>query len=668
MSHFLLPYNHGRKNLPYNGLYSRSSDLKHNAKAGPTTMAHKINFRLERVFECLYKKVLLRYFTFFRNLKMLLDTNFHQDRIFEKRLFKYIERIFVILKQNNLRLENMCFRAIKNHVDGKLLFERVNFVVMRIGLKTLATSSRVQRFRKALLNSSKKTKLHNQGLKARYLMAVCENFMSKKSVSKELYKSFREWHLQSVLKKLSALNEDQRDMVWQQKIVIARLLRNCVIKVLRKAFCQIKTHNVGILFVHERLSYHLKLNYLIEKVSAPFIKHVLLNFPNANWNSSRLDAFSLLKTCYFFKRLMLYRDSKAKVPHEKQRAGLLLANLIQNRIFLATRYGFDSIASIPPQHPAHVENNVPRVNHVGANHISPLYNALRKLIQKRYIDGFTQILHVNKSSQAMQTSSNTVKIQNACGILEIIALRHSQQVQRSFLYHWRRAQQTVKRQHISEARKRIKLLKLKKILSNSINNTLNDAFQALIEFSIERPYIENEEQDLQGEQELSVEGKVLSDMIKNQAIINAKLEAKHRRRAEESFIMTNQYRKEKALETILYKLYQNHQSNRQVLQKVFGKWQTKVSFDDKKIVGYENFIMILESEINFITLEIEQIEQAKLESEEDRLRIALGYLNRLEILNSELMEVVGEYEADPEEQELAEPLPEANSIRRRYSM
>ena len=644
------------------GIQHRSIGLKHGFNYNPILAQHKINLGLEKLFRTLYKAVFLRYSISFRNLKTVFDTNYRQERIFEKRLFKYIDRVFYNLKQHNLRMKSVCFNTIRDHSEAKLLFERLNPVVTRIGLKTLAASSRIQRFRKALLNSSKKTKLQNQSLKARYLMAVCENIVSRKSVPKQVYKSFREWHLQSVLKKLSTLNEDQRDMVWQQKIIIVRLLRNLVTKVLRKVFWQIKTHNIGIGFVHKRLSFHLSLNYLVEKVSAPFIKHVLLNFPHANWNSGKMDAISLLKMCYFFKKLMQLRDLDGKVSHDKQRAGLILANVLQKRLFLSKRASYNDFASSSvTEHPP-LKNRVLRKEIRREDSARPLFNILKRLVQRRYSQSLMEI-----SLYSIKIPSKAIKTQNALNTLEAIAFQFSQQAQRDYLHRWTRIQISLrqdqdsrKAQDIHKAIKRTKLLRIKNIFINLGSNALSRAFQRLVEFSIEERYLENSDQQEVQEihEEIPIEKKILVDIIRNQAVINAKLESKHRKKVHDSSIEKKLYDKTKGVEAMVYKLYQKQQFTRLVLQKFFIKWQTRVSFDDKKISEYENSIRILESEINVINLDIQQIEQARLEK-------VLEYLNRLEFVNSDLREIVGPHEKDLESQELQEMLRDSNYIRKR---
>ncbi len=62
-------------------------------------------------------------------------------------------------------------------------------------------------------------------------------------------------------------------------------------------------------------------------------------------------------------------------------------------------------------------------------------------------------------------------------------------------------------------------------------------------------------------------------MIKNQSIVNEKLEKSHRRKVTESSLLIQRYKQINAIETLLYKDFQRKQDNTRVLQQTFRKWQ-----------------------------------------------------------------------------------------------
>jgi len=354
--------------------YSRPLDVRNGLRVLPTNGNPKLGYKIDKLIHVLNKRVYLAKSTAFRRLKLLINDYQDQDDFLEKRRFKAITRIFLVLYRNKLKMQAFGLFHLKNFAESRVLFERINYILTRISLRNLATTSRIQRFKKALLYSSKKSQLFHQGIKARYFMAVCENILSKKNVPKALYKSFREWHLQSVLKKLSSLNEEQKDMVKRQKEVVSRLLQNCVKRNLRRAFNCIKNKSMDVEFINHKLSYHLSINNFIEKVSVPFLKHSLLLFPRANWNIAQYDAASMLKICYFMKKLQTFRNPKEKISSEKLRAGPILENIFKRNIFINKEFAFRKLMVNLQAHLS--ENNRASISNSGISTIKKNRSAL----------------------------------------------------------------------------------------------------------------------------------------------------------------------------------------------------------------------------------------------------------------------------------------------------
>ncbi|RZJ99765.1 MAG: hypothetical protein EOO46_22000 [Flavobacterium sp.] len=254
------------KKLSYPTHYSRPLDVRNGLKVLPSNGHPKLGYKIDKFIHVLNKRAHLAKSSAFRRLKLLINDYQDHEDLLEKRRLKAMSRLFQMFYRNKLKMQVVGFFNLKNFYESKMVFERINYILTRISVRSLATTSRIQRFKKALLYSSKKSQIFHQGIKARYFMAVCENILSKKDVPKPLYKSFREWHLQSVLKKLSSLNEEQKDMVKRQKEVVSRLLQNCIKRNLRRAFNCIKNKSMNVEFINHRLSYHLSINNFIEKI------------------------------------------------------------------------------------------------------------------------------------------------------------------------------------------------------------------------------------------------------------------------------------------------------------------------------------------------------------------------------------------------------------------
>ena len=637
MSHPLLSF--PIKKPPYSSSNFRSSDVKNSFKNLSHHLHIKLGYRLDRLSQILYKRVQKIYFSSFRRLKMVL--NVPNSHVFDKRIDRSFEKLLDIIKINKLKMLYLAFYELKSHSDTKALIEKMSFIQLRILIKVLSTSANLVKYKKIMFDSSKSEKY--QGLKARYFMAICENIISQKSISKELYKSFREWHLQSILKKLSSLNEEQKDMVQQQKQISSKLLKYDLLKVLNGAFSKLKLNCGNGDQIDINLTYNLMINYLIEKISVPFLKHSILLFPRLKWNSSQYDALFLLKMSSFFKRLQGFTKNKGKTSTDKIKTFLHLTKLFKSKEFMYKESAFRQLLLNPQK-----ENSVWETR-AKPREILILYRILKKLVDKQCIYFFEAFQIQSIGNKNEKLSLHNVSLKNGLTILRNILEKNSHQDQRNFLYKWKYLSKTfheTKRpdsnQKIIEKKFQLNFFKFRKTLSNMIKKNLRHSFHEIAQYSHEKQltsFLLSNQVASNQNSGLSAKKANLINIIKNQSIINAKLEKSHKRKATESLKSIQRYKQINALETLLYKDYQRKQENKKILHGVFTKWQTNISFEDAKIKEYNNFIKILEGERETVVNDIQQLEQLRLEKAE-------VYLNFLEEVNSDLIERIEVYDRE----------------------
>jgi len=665
------------KKPSYPAPYARPLDIRNGYRVLPTTNGHpKLGYKIDKFIHILNKRVHLSKSIAFRRLQLLVNDSQDSDDLYKKRKFKAISKLFLLVYRNKLRMKAFGLWHIRNFQEGRIVFERINYFLMRMALKNLSATSKIQRFKTALLYSSKKSRIYQQGIKARYFMAVCENILSQKNVPKALYKSFREWHLQSVLKKLSSLNEEQKDMVNRQKEVVSRLLQNCVKRNLRRAFHSLKIKSMDVDFVNHKLSYHLSIANFIEKISVPFLKHSLLLFPRANWNITQYDAASMLKMCYFMKKLQTFRNAKEKISCEKLRAIPIIENLVKKCTFMNKEFAFRKLMiHLQSNFKTDVNVEISIKKKVKDPKLAlPLVNAIAKLVKREYLDLYVRLIEGMKKDD-----KPIIKIEIETGIKILRGVLsesyQSRQRQRIALYKWRRVIESERpkpvakpKVDVEQRKKQTKLYKLKKAMNHLSTNRLNEAFQAIVEFvenKMNEPVVEVQEQQLQEEEaktfingEVPSSKKILLDFIKNQTMINAKLEQSYKK----SLVMLQRSQQMRAFQTLIFKDQQRAQHNTQVLQRFFRKWEYKISFNNGMTTEYNNLLRILEGESNVITTEIQQLDQLRLEK-------AAIYLNLLEEVNSDLIEIVEPHEKELEGPEAQEALVEmAIRHKRTFSM
>jgi len=288
----------------------------------------------------------------------------------------------------------------------------------------------------------------------------------------------------------------------------------------------------------------------------------------------------------------------------------------------------------------------------------PLCNILNNIIVKReYLNFFIRLIELSKRDHA-DVNIKDLGIKNGLTILDTLLQDNSQSRQRVALYKWKRvidsARQPViqrPRVDIDQRKEKIRLYKLKKVMNHLSINRLNEAFQDIVEFVENKMAVPVEEvpeiqQQVEEEEkfvrdEVPSNKKILLDFVKNQTMINAKLEQSYKKKTAESLMVIRRYQQISALETLLYKDQQRAQHNTQVLQRCFKKWEYKISFTHGMTTEYNNLLRILEGESNVINSEIQQIDQIRLEK-------AAVYLNFLEEVNSDLIEIIELHEKELE--------------------
>ena len=629
MQYPLLPHPSEGRDRAHLTAYSRSRDMRNGYKNIPQNSQARYLYRLETIFQILYKKVHRNYYTCFKKLKTVLENTSFPDNPLEKLFRQRLDRLINVLKSNALKMEAIAFYQIKEHVQGKMFLKRVHYVLTRIALRNLAASSRLVKYKYLLTCVSKKTRLHQKSIKARYLMAICENIISKNNIPKELYKSFREWHLRSVLEKLSGLSEVQKERLCQQKEIAARHIRNCITKIFSKMFFQLKQNTQSNEYISEKLSYSLSLNDLIEKMSAPFLKHSLLLYPRANWDSSNMDTPSLLKVCQFFKKLSAYAAPKTKRTQEQSRGILILSNVLRKKILSNRTYAFKPLyllfASTAP-----VTRTI-RKKSVKQNNINVIYHVIRKLVNKTYMSVFHKIASAESDEQ--NTLLRNIKMQHGLNILETVDLKLCHRPERTGLVD--------RGVGVIDKRRTLKLKRVKNIVSNYLNDNVKWAVQCLAENIIEARNAQEEKADNgNAEQESMSEKRLLLDMIKNQAMINAKLEKSHQKKNATSNSLLHRYQQQTVLASVIYKDNLRTCHNEEIVRKSLRIWQSKISSDNLN----EHALRVLQNEIDVCHAEIQETEQRKMEE-------AALYLEWLEYDSSQLKLLMDHLRFENQEEE-----------------
>lgn len=628
MQYPLLPHPSEGRDRTHPVAYSRSRDIRNGHKNIPQNSQARYLYRLEIVFQILYKKVHRNYYTCFKKLKTVLENTSFQDNPLEKLFRQRLDRLMNILKANALKMEAVGFYQIKEHIQAQLFLKRANYVLTRMALRNLATSSRLVKFKHLLTCVSKKSRLHQKSIKARYFMAVCENIISKNNIPKELYKSFREWHLRSVLEKLSGLSEVQKERLCQQKEIAARHIRNCITKIFSKAFYQLKQITQSNEYISEKLSYSLSLNDLIEKISAPFLKHSLLLYPRANWDSSNMDTPSLLKVCQFFKKLSSYATPKTKGVQDKLRGALILSNVIHKKMLSDRNYVFKHLNLLFV--PAASVTKTIRKKSVKQNNVNVICNVIRKLVNKTYISAFHKIGSADSNKQS--TVLRNIKVQHGLNILERVNLKSHHKLETTYLFS--------RGVEVIDKARTLKLKRMKNIICNYLNDHMKRAFYRLAENVIETTEVQEEKLDTRNdEQEITSEKRLLLDMIKNQAIINSKLEKSHQKKNATSNSLIHRYQQQSIVASVIFKDNLRVCHNEEILRKCLRVWHSTCATDNLQ----ENAFTVLQNEIDVFNAEIQQIEQRKMEE-------AAQYLEWLEYDSSKLKELIDRLEFENQEE------------------
>ena len=661
MAYSLLNYSTQAKQNNYQHHLRRRSESRYKSPRSEEWKSVDLKHALDILSGVLYKKLFFTFHDVFKKLKSILDESRILERSFENRLFEKLNNVFNIAENLNIGAMAEFFSRLKEINMMSRVLERTYFIIQDIAIRNLATHSRIKKFRKVLLQSSKRNRLRYDEFKIRMFMGKCEAVLSRKAVSKQKHKAFKEWHLQSVLHNLQVLCEDQKSLVFEQKKIAIALLLKFTLGYLQQAWIPLKNYNNSSEYERRFFYFRLRVRTFIEKLNILFIRGCLNLFPLANINS-HLGIYKLYCLALGFDTLKRYNRPMDQLNRRYTKATGIIANIVRDRIMREYHSSFIILKSY-----------VITVSDLTKNMNENKIKATEKLVylltflSRKYIYEFFQ--KVKSIRFETQKSIKENHISEAVLLLSLVLTKKKAGKLTSYFYKWKSNTKFLTK----ESKDDYKPLVTKRIIQGIQNlylSRLRDTWDQLLTFS---------KKQKKSKPKAIAQDLLLINTVANQAAVNARLEQKHQKRHQ----LWVEYKQKAKLYDVLAKDAWRQEHNKNVLRKSLRTWQNNISFENNKIQEYAQCLTILETEIHenktyYMTSGALQLENMTIEPDQiihgeigspmnprgRDLSRQIRYLEFLEIQNSNLMEILASNEREFEEGDVGE-IEEMMSIKHR---
>jgi len=577
----------------------------------------------------------------------------------DMQIVRRLGRVFRIITEYKIGLKALGFSKLIDIIEYPYFIARLPFIINRCSLKILSSYNHVKKFRRSFLTSSKRNKANYDVLKVRFLMAKCENILSKKNVPKAKYNAFRAWYLQSFLFKLSHLNIEQVKVATLYKKCTLNILVNILKDKLREIFFSLKNPPYQDDQDYEFLRMKLCVSRLTESIYTCFLRNSFVSIPSLD--PIQRDPLITHKLALGFSQLKKHHYYLENLSQRKVRAVSHLADILGSRVMSYYQAGYIGIHS----YALAMKQDTVDIVEVKSRASELILMSVDNKRKRHLYDSWLRILATAQNQDKnIQNEKRILFFQT----LEKIQAQLASHKLEKYYFTWKN-----QRSNKSNKSSNKSIEQQKKAGAKALKNSLHSAILRL-----KNCYFDKVKSVLIGARLSRAEPKTQQDIIikytiSNQAQVNSKLEKRHKKLHEE----WKNIRRNSCLQNILMKDSWRQEFNKTILQLSFQKWQQRVSFSNSKVQEYNQLLEILSNEKDYLSTEVIQLEQEKVgdllantaSNKKIELSKQIRYLEFLEFQNSNLMELLKMYEKELDCEEIMELQKSMNKrIKRSYSI
>lgn len=618
---------HGYTRRPPSTSYnSRSADLRY--EPGGLSFAVRIekNIATDKLAFALTKRVFNYYIEAFTRMKTLYATSSRSNSLSERRFRKYLSKIISIRERAVKELVSKAFNQIKrnsNFFDVMQDCESLNESFLFKFLALLAQKKTLQRpiTRDSLLSKILARIKLQQIVKNR----VVED-MSRR-VKRNLYEAFVKIHFISSLNTFKEVQDGifelNESTINYNMLGLARSLERIVHKNLRGNVSMFRDMRTQKINPFQQPSYRLLDEFvtkLYKVITARFARFVRAT-PNATKGLLKSEGhlFEQIALAKAWKKLKMHSEKSGKIQQKYEVACIKIAQQVSQAMRRTYSLAFREFD---------IFEEVVLINRSAGQRFDTNYQETRSHDgSKRYLVGFCAISVFVKSterklvaygwrllnefaqSQALEKLEEenfTNKMNALLTIVQRCAVRVSYRnfaLATSFeaLNNYRR---NIAAMNVSttEPNPLRAVYKLSRVLHTKVAARLAFGFYRICspEKTIQSTYI-------QKVSEKNFTAQINKNMIFNMSVVNSRLEEKIKKRA----AMIQQQNAKIKLAKILF-----NNNEREDIQWAFTTWQNNISFPHNKYNQFKHFNEVLEKENNILLDEINQIQEAQKEAQE----------------------------------------------------